>query len=70
MGSARVLAIRGGTLFGVLIIVLLILVVSLGATGVSDKILNAIVSDDLRQQRQSLAQTIRDPTQLENALAI
>ncbi len=70
MGSTRVLAIRGGTLFGVLIIVLLILVVSLGATGVSDKILNAIVSDDLRQQRQSLAQTIRDPTQLENALSI
>ncbi len=68
MGVARVLTVRGATLFGVLVAVLLILVVTLGATGVSDRLLNAQVSETLREQRQSLAQTIRDPDQLEKVL--
>lgn len=64
----RVLAVRGATLGGVLLAVLLILVVTLGATGVSDRLLNAVVNDQLRQERQVLAQTIRDPDQLEKVL--
>ena len=68
MGAARVLAVRGATLAGVLVAVLLILVVTLGATGVSDRLLNAVVNDQLREQRQLLAQTIRDPDQLEKVL--
>lgn len=68
MGAARFLAVRGITLFAVLIVVLLLLVITLGATGVSDKILSAVVSDNLRDQRQALAQTIKDPTQLEAVL--
>lgn len=68
MGAPRVLAVRGATLGGVLLAVLLILVVTLGATGVSDRLLNAVVNDQLRQERQSLAQTIRDPDQLEKVL--
>lgn len=47
---------------------LLLLVITLGATGVSDKILSAVVSDNMRDQRQTLAQTIKDPTQLEAVL--
>ncbi len=68
MGTARILASRAATLFGVLLAVLLILIVTLGATGVSDRILNAIVSEDLRAFRQSVSQTIRDPDELEKAV--
>jgi peptide/nickel transport system permease protein len=68
LGIGKVLALRGATLFGVLVIVLLILVITLGATGVSDRILNAIISDNLREERQALAQTIRDPIQLDRAI--
>ncbi len=68
MGVARVLTVRGGTLFAVLVAVLHILVVTLGATGVSDRLLNAQIGEILREQRQSLAQTIRDPDQLEKVL--
>jgi len=68
LGAARVLAIRGITLFTVLIVVLLLLVIILGATGVSDRILSAVVNQNVRDQRQALAQTIKDPTQLEAVL--
>jgi len=68
LGAARTLAVRGATLFAVLIVVLLLLVVTLGATGVSDRLLTAIVNENIRDQRQSLVQTIKDPTQLEATL--
>jgi peptide/nickel transport system permease protein len=49
--------------------VLVLLVVTLGATGYSERILNAVISEELRNLRPQLAQTIRDPTQLEEAIA-
>jgi peptide/nickel transport system permease protein len=66
--TIRQLLIRAATLFGVLIAVLILLVISLGATGYSDNLLRAQVSEDMRGLRQSLAQTIRDPAQLEKTL--
>ena len=63
------LALRGLTLLGVLVVVLLLLVVALGATGFSDKMLKAIVNEDVWGICTSLAQTIRDPDQLEQTLA-
>jgi peptide/nickel transport system permease protein len=65
----RPLAIRALTLFGVLVAVLVLLVISLGATGFSDNLLKAQVNEQLRGFRQSLAQTVRDPDQVEKAVA-
>ncbi|MEE8194239.1 MAG: ABC transporter permease [Dehalococcoidales bacterium] len=64
------LAVRGLTLFGVLLVVLLLVVITLGATGFSDRILQATVNEELRGLRQTLAQTIRDPVELEHALEL
>lgn len=50
------------------LIFLLALQVVLGATGFSDKILGSIVNEQLRETRQALAQTIRDPDELEKAI--
>ncbi len=69
MSLVWTLAIRGLTLLGVLVVVLVLLVVALGATGFSDKMLRAIVNEDVRGIRMSLAQTIRDPDQIEKTLA-
>ena len=68
MGLAKILLLRGITLLIVLFSVLLLIVVVLGATGVSDKILEAQVRDQLRQIRQELSQRIKDPDELERAL--
>ncbi len=62
------LAVRGLTLVGVLFIVLLLVVITLGATGFSDRMLEATVSEELRGLRQSLSETIRDPVELEKAI--
>lgn len=62
------LAMRGLTLFGVLLVVLLLVVITLGATGFSDRMLKATINEELRGLRQSLAQTIRNPAELEKAL--
>jgi peptide/nickel transport system permease protein len=67
--SARQLALRALSLLGVLIAVLLLLVVVLGATGFSDNLLRAQISEDVRALRQSLSQTIRDPAQLERTIS-
>lgn len=64
----RTLAVRALSLAAVLLAVLLLLVVSLGATGYSDRILAAVVSEELRAHRVALAQTIRDPAELERVL--
>ena len=53
------LAARALTLFGVLLVVLLLVVITLGATGFSDRMLRATLNEDLRGLRQTLAQTIR-----------
>lgn len=68
MSLLKTLAIRGLTLFGVLLVVLILSVVVLGATGFSDRLLNAIISQDLRGLRQSLAENIRDPEELERVI--
>lgn len=68
MSLALTLAIRGVTLLGVLLVVLVLVVVALGATGFSDRMLNAIVNEDLRGIREGLARTIRDPDRLEETL--
>src|SRR3954468_14567719 len=68
MSVVRPLAIRAVTLFGVLIAVLVLLVVSLGATGFSNRLLEAQVNEELRGYRQSLAQTVKDPAELEKAV--
>jgi len=54
----------------VLLVVLLLVVITLGATGFSERMLQATISEELRGLRQSLAQTIRDPAQLEEALSL
>ena len=69
MSIVRPLAIRALTLFGVLIAVLVLLVVSLGATGYSDRLLEAQINEELRSFRIASAQTIRDPAALEEAVA-
>jgi len=69
MSLLRPILLRAAALFGVLLAVLILLVVSLGATGVSDKLLAAIVSEDIRALRPALSQTIRDPVELERTLA-
>jgi len=69
LAVVRQLAVRALTLFGVLLAVLVLLVVSLGATGFSDNLLRAQVSEETRGLRQSLSQTIRDPVQLESTVA-
>jgi peptide/nickel transport system permease protein len=69
MSLVWTLAIRGLTLLGVLVVVLVLLVVALGATGFSDKMLKAIVGEEVRGIRTALAQSIRDPDQLEATLA-
>jgi peptide/nickel transport system permease protein len=65
---ARPLAVRAVTLFGVLVVVLLLLVVSLGATGFTDRQLEAQITEEVRAYRQGLAQTVRDPAALEEAV--
>ena len=65
---ARALAVRAATLIGVLFAVLVLLVVVLGATGFSDRILEAVVDEQIRGMRTGLSQTIRDPDELERIL--
>ena len=62
------LLLRAATLFGVLLVVMLLLVVSLGATGYSDQLLEAQINEELRSFRIAAAQTIRDPAELEQAV--
>ena len=68
MSIAKTLAIRALTLLGVLFAVLVLVAVTLGATGFSDRMLTAIVNEEVRGLRQGLAQTVRDPDQIEQAI--
>ena len=69
MSLTRSLMTRFLTMLGVLVAVLLLLAITLGATGFSDRMLEAAVGEELRAQRTALAETIRDPEALEEALA-
>lgn len=68
MGIWRPIATRAASLFLVLIAVLVLLVLSLGATGYSDRILTAIVGEEMRAVRTALAAQIQDPDELEAAV--
>jgi peptide/nickel transport system permease protein len=63
------LLVRGLTMLAVLLVVQFMVVITLGATGYSDRMLDAVISEQLRAMRPSLAETIRDPERLEEALA-
>ena len=65
----RPILVRAASLGAVLIIVLVLLVLTLGVTGYSDRILSAQVGEELRALRTSLSQTITDPDAVEEAIA-
>ena len=65
----RRLVVRGLTMLGVLVAVQVLVVVTLGGTGYSDRMLQAVIGEQLRGMRSGLAETIRDPDRLEEALA-
>ena len=64
----RRLVIRGLTMLGVLVAVQILVVMTLGATGYYDRMIQAVIGEQLRGIRGGLAETIRDPEQLEAAL--
>ena len=68
MGVLRTIGIRALTLIGVVIAVLLMLVIVLGVTGLSDKMLKAIADQILMEIRQGLAREIKDPEALKAAI--
>ncbi|MEM0481729.1 MAG: ABC transporter permease [Nitrososphaerota archaeon] len=69
MGVARVLVARAASLGLVLLVVIAVLVAILGASGFSERVITATINEELRNLRQTLAQRITDPTELENVLA-
>ncbi|MEM2189530.1 MAG: ABC transporter permease, partial [Nitrososphaerota archaeon] len=68
MGLARTLTIRAVNLLLVLFLVLFLVVIIIGATGTSDKILMAIVRQEVSTYRQAISRTITDPEALEKAV--
>ena len=69
MKIGRNLLVRGFTLLMVVVVTLLLMNVILGATGFSDRMLNALINDQVRIYRQGLLQTIRDPTEIQRIVA-
>lgn len=70
MGLVRILALRALGLVGVLLAVLFLVLIVLGATGVSDRLLDAIIREEIRGVRETLALTIHDPDKLEAAVKV
>jgi len=64
----RPILVRAASLGAVLLIVLFLLVMVLGATGYSDRILDAQVSEELRIMRTGLSETITDPDAVEEII--
>src|SRR3989338_8627215 len=58
------------TLMAVVLLVIAMLGVMMGVTGFSDKMLGSVVNEEMRQLRISLAQTVRDPAELEKVLRV
>lgn len=65
----RPILVRAASLGAVLIIVLVLLVLTLGATGYSDRILEAQVGEELRVMRTGLSETVTDPDAVEEIIA-
>lgn len=70
MGLVRTLSFRALGLVGVLLAVLLLVLIVLGTTGVSDRLLDAIIREEIRGFRENLARTIHDPQKLEEAVRV
>lgn len=70
MSLLRILCFRALSLVAVLLVTLVLLVVVLGATGVSDRLLDAMVREEVQGVRESLSQTIHDPQRLEEAVGV
>ncbi|MBE0478947.1 ABC transporter permease [Candidatus Aerophobetes bacterium] len=70
MSLLRPLFVRALSMLGVLVVVQFLVVITLGATGFSDRMLEAVIGEQLRTMRTSLAETIRDPDKLEHALTV
>ncbi len=68
MSLLRTLTIRAVNLLLVLFLVLFLVVIIIGATGTSDKILMAIVRQEVSTYRQVTSRTITDPEALEKAV--
>ena len=70
MGLGRTLLVRGLSLLIVLVVILLLMNVILGATGFSDRMLGAMVNEQVRAYRLQLTQQgITDPDELQKAVA-
>ncbi len=65
----RPILVRAASLGAVLIIVLVLMVLILGATGFSDRILDAQVGEELRALRTSISETTTDPDAVEEVIA-
>jgi peptide/nickel transport system permease protein len=65
----RPILVRAASLGLVLFVVLFLLVLTLGATGYSDRILDAQVGEELRVLRTGLAESISDPDAVEEIIA-
>jgi peptide/nickel transport system permease protein len=68
MRLGRSLLFKGLSLLMVVFITLLLMNVVLGATGFSDRMLSALVNEQVRVYRQGLVQTIYDPTELQRII--
>jgi peptide/nickel transport system permease protein len=65
----RPILVRAASLGAVLVIVLVLLVLTLGVTGYSDRILEAQVGEELRAIRTGLSETVTDPDAVEEIIA-
>lgn len=65
MRLGRSLIFKGLSLLMVVFVTLLLMNLVLGATGFSDRMLNALVSEQVRVYRQDLVQTMQDPVELQ-----
>ncbi len=65
----RPILVRAASLGAVLVIVLFLMVLTLGATGYSDRILDAQVGEELRALRTSLSERVTDPDAVEEIIA-
>lgn len=68
MGIFSRLLVKALSLTAVILGVLFFMVIILGATGVSDRILSSIVNEEVRLYRQTIAPQIKDPATLEEAV--
>lgn len=68
MRLGRSLIVKGLSLLMVVLVTLLLMNLVLGATGFSDRMLNALVNEQVRVYRQDLVQTMQDPVELQRII--